>query len=65
MSVLKSELVKRNIKMKEFAKDMDITPQQLTRIAKSECLPRKELMSKISKALGMTIDELFFSDEEE
>ena len=64
MNILKSELAKRDIKMKNFARDMNITPQQLTRIAKSECLPRKELMLKISKALGMTIDELFFSDEE-
>lgn len=63
MNILKSELVKHEIKMKDFASNIGITPTHLTRICKSENLPRKELMIKISTSLGKTVQELFFSEE--
>lgn len=65
MNILKAELIKRDIKMKDFAKEVGISPVHLSRIARGKNSPRKDLMIKISKALGISVQELFFSDDEE
>lgn len=54
----------RGIKQGEFAKQLGITPQYLRLIEKGAVEPRRDLMIKIAKALNLSVQELFFSDEE-
>lgn len=60
---LKSIRVLKGIKQGEFAKELGITPQHLCKIEKGEVEPRRDLMKKISTILGLTIQEIFFSEE--
>ncbi|WP_242830401.1 helix-turn-helix transcriptional regulator [Clostridium thermobutyricum] len=62
---MKSERVKQDIQQKDFAKELGITPQYLCLIEKGKVEPRRDLMIKIAKALDTTVQELFFTDEEE
>ncbi|ENZ03378.1 hypothetical protein HMPREF1092_00564 [Clostridium thermobutyricum] len=62
---VKSERVKQDIQQKDFAKELGITPQYLCLIEKGKVEPRRDLMIKIAKALDTTVQELFFTDEEE
>ena len=48
----------------EFAKEMGISRQYLTMLETGRAKnPSRELMMKISKALNISIEELFFSEE--
>ena len=62
---VKSEWVKQDIQQKDFAKELGITPQYLCLIEKGKVEPRRDLMIKIAKALDTTVQELFFTDEDE
>lgn len=59
---IKSQLVSKGIKMKDFACQVGITPTHLSRISNGKVIPRKELMYKISDLLNVSIQELFFED---
>lgn len=49
----------------EFAKKMGISRQYLTMLETGKAKnPSRELMIKISNALGVSVQELFFSDEQ-
>lgn len=65
MYKLKAVRVGKNIKQKDLAINLGITPQYLNNIEKGKTEPRRDLMIKIAKALDTTVQELFFSDEEE
>lgn len=61
---VKSTRVKQDIKQKEFAKKLGITPQYLCLIEKGKVEPRRDLMIKISRELDSTVQELFFNEDE-
>lgn len=57
---LKAKRVEKGIKQKEFAKELGITPQYLQLIETNKVDPRRDLMIKISDALDVSPQELFF-----
>ena len=61
---LKSEIVAKGIKQKDFAKQLGVTPQYLNSIENGRTEPRRDLMIKISQLLNVSIQELFFYEEE-
>lgn len=60
---LKGIRVNMGIQQQELAKKLGITPQYLNRIEKGLVDPRRSLMIKISKALNIPVQELFFNEE--
>ena len=54
----------KNIKQKDLAINLGITPQYLNNIEKGKTEPRRDLMIKIATALDTTVQALFFDEEE-
>lgn len=64
MYKLKAVRVGKNIKQKDLAINLGITPQYLNNIEKGKTEPRRDLMIKIAAALDTTVQALFFDEEE-
>ena len=64
MYKLKAVRVSKNIKQKDLAINLGITPQYLNNIEKGKTEPRRDLMIKIAEALDTTVQALFFDEEE-
>lgn len=64
MYKLKAVRVGKNIKQKDLAINLGITPQYLNNIEKGKTEPRRDLMIKIAEALDTTVQALFFDEEE-
>ena len=64
MYKLKAVRVGKNIKQKDLAINLGITPQYLNNIEKGKTEPRRDLMIKIAAALDTTVQSLFFDEEE-
>lgn len=57
-------LAEKEITQKQFAEQLDVTPQQLSNWIRMDPVPRIEIAFKVAKALGVTVDELFDYTEE-
>lgn len=56
--------LKKGIKQQELAKNLGITPQYLRLIEKGDIDPRASLMKKCSEVLEISVEELFFNENE-
>ena len=56
--------LKKGIKQQELAKKLGITPQYLRLIEKGDIDPRASLMKKCSEVLEISVEELFFNEDE-
>jgi DNA-binding XRE family transcriptional regulator len=61
---LKIKLIEKDIKTKDLAKTVGVTPQAITDYIRGAYNPSFEVMAKIAKELDSTVDELFFKDIE-
>ncbi|MDW8515141.1 helix-turn-helix transcriptional regulator [Priestia flexa] len=57
-------LAEKEITQKQLAKELNVTPQQLSNWIRMDPVPRIEIAFKVAKALGVTVDELFDYTEE-
>lgn len=64
MFTIKAERAKRGIKQIDLAKKIGVTHQYLHLIEVGKVEPRRNLMIAISKELDVSIEKLFFADEE-
>lgn len=61
---IKALRVGQGIKQKDFAAELGISREYLRLIENGQAKnPRRDLMIKIAKALGTTVQDLFFSED--
>lgn len=56
--------IKKEIKQRDFARMLGITPQHLRKIEKGEVDIKKSFMVEVSKLLEVSVQELFFSEDD-
>jgi putative transcriptional regulator len=61
---LRMILSERKIKKGEFAKNIGISPGTLSFIVNEKSVPTLEVAMKISKKLGLKVEDIWYFDEE-
>jgi putative transcriptional regulator len=61
---LRMILAERKIKKGEFAKNIGISPGTLSFIVNEKSVPTLEVAMKISKKLGLKVEDIWYFDEE-
>ena len=64
MTKLEKILNEKGIKQTWLAKKIGKTPPELNRWVKGRITPSYDIMHRISEALGISVDELFFNDND-
>jgi putative transcriptional regulator len=57
-------LAEKEITQKQLAKELNVTPQQLSNWIRMDPVPRVEVVFKVAKVLGVKVDDLYDYTEE-
>lgn len=64
MTKLEKILKEKGIKQTWLAKKIGKTPPELNRWVKGRITPSYDIMHRISEVLGISVDKLFFNDDD-